>query len=347
MPSIIAVLALPALAGAQPGAPPVGPSLDVGAVPNGDLSAGLEGWGAWGPGLSLVGGPLVQASDNTTVLTPPVALAPGAQVMPIVLGVPGANAVVDIRARPVEGGADIPLATIVPDRAVRAWSIGVGAVRGRTVRIVIDPVTSLGRRMYVRSVGPVREVLPGWEVSAGAPAVQSAWGRRAVVARDGALVLRTPLVALPPGTRFLGLAVRGAGTVRATAGRRGARAVATTGRWTAIRVPVPVGSGARMAVTATPADGQRLALWGVGTPVRVARLSRVSASASGLVRARTGAFAAGARVEVRLGSRVVGRGVVGADGAIAVRASGSGPARLVLLDDAAVIGSSARVVLPG
>lgn len=347
MPLIIAVLALPALAGAQPGAPSVGPPVDVGAVPNGDLSAGLEGWGAWGPGLSLVGGPLVQASDNTTVLTPPVALAPTAQVLPIVLGVPGANAVVDIRARPVEGGADVRLATIVPDRAVRAWSIGVGAVRGRTVRIVIDPITSLGRRMYVRSVGPVREVLPGWEVSAGAPGVQRAWGRRAVVARDGALVLRTPMVALPPGARFLGLAVRGAGTVRATAGRRGGRAVATAGRWTAIRVPVPAGSAGRMSVTAIPAAGQRLALSGVGTPVRVARLSRVSASGSGVVRARTGAFAAGARVEVRLGTRVVGRGVVRRGGSVVVRAAGSGLARLVVLDDAAVIGTSARVVLRG
>lgn len=347
MPSIIAVLALPAVAVAQPGAPPLGPPVDVGTVPNGDLSAGLEGWGAWGPGLSLVGGPLVQASDNTTVLTPPVALPPGAQVLPMVLGVPGANAVVDIRARPVEGGPDIPLATIVPDRAVREWSVGVGAVRGRTVRVVIDPVTSLGRRMYVRSVGPVREVLPGWEVAAGVPAVQAAWGRRAVVAQGGALALRTPTVALPPGTRFLGLAVRGTGTVRATAGRRGARAVATGDRWTAIRVPVPAGAGARMGVTATPADGQRLALSGVGTPVRAARLSGVSASASGLVRARTAAFAAGARVEVRVGSRVVGRGVVRADGAIAVRATGSGPARLVLLDDAAVIGTSTPVVLPG
>lgn len=351
MPLMYIALAAPALAAGQggvpTGAPPVGPPADVGVVPNGDLSAGLEGWGAWGPGMSLVGGPLVQAGDNTTVLSPPVALPPSAQVLPMVLGVPGANAVVDVRARPVEGGADIPLGTIVPDRAVRGWSVGVGAVRGRTVRIVIDPVASLGRRLYVRSLGPVREVLPGWEVTSGVPVVRRAWGRRSVTAHGASLRLRTPEVALPAGTRFLGLAVRGSGTVRATAGRGGARAVARADRWTAIRVPVRPGAGARMAVTAVPAGGARLAVWGVGTPVRAARLRDVSAGRSGLVRARTGAFAAGARVEVRVGTRVVGRGAVRPDGSIAVRAAGSGPARLVLRDDAAVIGTSARLVLPG
>lgn len=347
MPIITLVLAVPALAAAQGGAPPIGPAVDVGVVPNGDLAGGLEGWGAMGPGLSLVGGPVIQASDNTTVLSPPVAIPAAGQSLPVVLGVPGANAVVDIRARPVEGGADIPLGTIVPDRAVRAWAVGVGPARGRTVRIVIDPVTSLGRRLYVRSVGPVREVLPGWEVTRGLPQVTSAWGRRVVMADDAALSLRTPVVALPPGTRFLGLAVRGSGTVRAGAGRRGARAVASADRWVAVRVPVAPGAGARMAVTATPAPGARLALSGVGTPVRVARITGVSVSRGGLVRARTGAFAAGARVEVRIGRRVVGRGVVRPNGSMAVRARGTGPARLVVQDDAGVIGTSVPVTLVG
>jgi len=319
----------------------------VAAVPNGDLSAGLAGWAAVGPGLSLVAGPIIQASDNTTVLTPPLEIPPTAQAITVVMGVPGANSVVQVSARPVDGGVGIPLAVITPDRAVRAWSVGVGAARGRTVRLAIDPVSSLGRRLYVRSVGPVREVLPGWQVSTGLPEVRRAWGRRAIVAQDARLVMRTPDVGVPAGTRFLGLAVRGTGVVRAAAGGRAARVSASRARWTALRVPVPRRGSARMSVTAIPAPGERLALSGVATPVRVVRLRGVSVSGAGVVRAQAGPAAAGARVEVRIGSRVVGRATVRPGGAVVVRTRGAGPARLVLRDDAAVIGTSVPVVLPG
>lgn len=341
------MLVAPALAAGQSGAPPIGPPMDVAAVPNGDLAVGLEGWTGLGPGLTLVAGPLIQASDNTTVVGPPVTIPATGQALSLVVGVPGGNAVLDIRARPVDGGPDVRLQQFVPARAVRAWTVGVGAVRGRTVRIVIDPVTSLGRRTYVRSLGPVREVLPGWEVFAGLPRVAGAWGRRAILPTGGALSLRTPPVALPAGTRFLGLAVRGTGTVRASAGRRGARVVASGGRWKALRVPVARGAEGRMTVTAVPAAGGRLALAGVGSPVRVARLRGVSVTRGGVVRATVGAYAAGAGVEVRIGRRVVGRGAVRSDGTVAVRARGSGAALLVVRDDAAVIGTGTRVVLPG
>jgi len=302
-----------------------------------------------GPSLALVGGPLIEASDNTTVLSPPFTVPPTGQDLPVVLGVPGANAVLQVSARPVDGGADVPLATIVPDRAVREWQVGVGAVRGRTVRLVIDPVTSLGRRLYVRSVGPVREVLPGWEVSRGLPLVARAWGREAIGVVDEVLIARTPVVGVPPGTRFLGLMVRGSGSVRASVGARSARATATTGRWTALRVPVR-GTSARMSVAVTPAQGDRIVVSGVATPVRTVVVRVVSVSLVGgraVVRATVGPDAVGMLAEVRQGARVIGRGTVGRDGALTVRARGTGAARLVLLDDAAHIGTSVPVTLPG
>lgn len=344
---MLLITALPSLAAAQAVPPRITPPVTVAAVPGGNLATGLEGWGAVGPGLSLVPGPVIQASDNTTVLSPPVAIPPTGQAIAIVLGVPGANAVVDVRARPVEGGPDIPLGSVVPDRAVRAWPVGVGPVRGRTVRIVLDPVASLGRRLYVRSIGPVQEVLPGWEVQSGLPAVQAAWGRRGIVVDGEVLSVRTPPLALPAGTRFLGLAVRGSGSVRAGAGGATRRATAAPDRWTAVRVPVSrAGGAARMAVVASPEQGARIVLAGVATPVRAVRLAGIRVSAGGVVRARVVPAIPGIRAEVTAGGRVVGRGVVRPDGVLAIRARASGRARLAVIDDAGVIGTAASVSLP-
>ncbi len=335
-----------AMAQPVPAPPSIGPAIAVAAVPNGDLSSGLDGWTPVGRTMVLGSGPIIEAADNTTVVSPPVAVPMSAQVMPLVVGVPGANAVLDVRARPVEGGPDIPLSTIVPERAVRQWQVGMSSVRGRTVRIVIDPVTSLGRRLYVRSVGPVQQVLPGWNLTGGNPMVDGAWGRRAIIADDAPLGVTSPAVSVPSGTRFLGMGVRGSGTVRASVGGRVVRVRATPGRWTALRVAVRRGSAARLAVTAVPGEGERIALSDVGTPVRQVRVTGLSVSGS-TVRATVGPSAAGMRAEVRIGGDVVGRGTVGAGGRLVVRATGAGAARLVLLDDAARIGTGVPVVLRG
>lgn len=340
---------MPVVAGAQPAPPPIAPPRTVADVPGGDLSSGLAGWGAVGPSMSLVGGPLIEAADNTTVVSPPFTVPATGQAVPVVVGVPGANAVLQVSARPIEGGADVPLATIVPDRAVREWLVGVGPVRGRTVRLVIDPVTSLGRRIYVRSVGPVREVLPGWEVTRGVPVVARAWGREGIAGTDDPLAVRTPSVSVPPGTRFLGLMVRGAGSVRASVGAASVRVISSADRWRVVRVPVR-GALARMAMTATPSDGGRLLVSGVASPVRQARVRVVSVGGSpgrGVVRAAVTPDAGGMAAEVRLGRGVVGRGTVGPDGTLVVRTRGTGAARLVVLDDAAHVGASVAVRLPG
>lgn len=263
--AIIAVT--PAVAAGQSVVPVLGPAVGLEPVPNGDLVAGLEGWSQVGPTMTLIGGPIIEAGDNTTVLGPAFTVPTTAQALPMVLGVPGANATLDIRARPVEGGDDIPLATIVPDRAVRSWDVGVAAVRGRTVRIVIDPVTGLGRRVYVRSIGPPVEVLPGWSVTSGLPVVTARWGRRGLDVQDSRLAAITAPFTPAARTRFVGVSVRGAGRITASMDGRSQRALARVGSWTTLRFAVPAGlSGARMSFTASPSPGERLMVAGIGAP---------------------------------------------------------------------------------
>lgn len=320
-------------------------------MPNGDLSAGLEGWGRVGPSMVLGGGPTVEASANTSIVTPAFTVPADAQSLPISMGVPGANAVVQVRARPVEGGADIPLATVVPERAVRRWDVGLSAVRGRTIRVVIDPVTSMGRRLYVASVGPVQAVLPGWDVSRGLPVVAPAWGRRGIIAVGTPLVLTTPPIRTVAGTRFLGLSVRGTGSVRASVGGSSRVLRARGTEWTAMRLPVGAGRSVRISVAATPGEDGRLVMSDVGVPVTRVRVSLVNVRPEGrgvVVRARVAPYPAGVRAEVRVGRTVVGRGVATADGRLVVRTSARNTAaRLVILGDARHIGTVIPVSLPG
>lgn len=265
--AVALIIASPALGAAQPVVPPLGPSTGLEPIPNGDLVAGLDGWGQVGPTMTLVGGPIIEAGDNTTVVGPAFTVPDTAQLLPIVMGVPGGYALVAVRARPVEGGADIPLATIVPSRAVRTWNVGIGAVRGRTVRIVLDPVSILGRRLYVRGVGPPVEVLPGWVVARGMPVVVSRWGKRGLDVADARMVARTAPFTPSPRTRVVSISVRGAGRITARLRGRSVRASATTGSWTTLRFPVRRRArGLTISFTATPAPGQRLMVAGIGAP---------------------------------------------------------------------------------
>lgn len=265
----VALIAVtPALGAAQSAVPPLGPARALAPIPNGDLVSGLEGWSQVGPTMTLVGGPIIEAGDNTTVIGPAFTVPANAQSLPMVLGVPGSNALVDVRARPVQGGADIPLASIVPDRAVHSVDVGVASVRGRAVRIVLDPVSGLGRRLYVRSIGPPVEVLPGWTVTSGLPVVASRWGKRGLDVQDAALVATTAAFTPAARTRFIGVSVRGSGRISASVRGRTIRTSATPAAWNTLRFAVPPGIGAvRMAFTATPAPGERLMVGGIGAPI--------------------------------------------------------------------------------
>lgn len=314
---------------------------DVGQVPNGDLSAGLSGWGvAVGPTASMVlgEGPVISASDNVTVLTPSFAIPADGQVVAVSVGAPGANTVVDVRARPDDGGPELPLTTIVPARGVASFDIPVGSLAGRSVRLVLDPTMSIGRRIVIGGVGPVRSLLPGWSL-AGAQASVVAVGRRSALrVQEGTLTATTPAVGLTAGARYLAFAVRGAGAVTAAAGGRRVRAEATSGSWTWAYAPVPARrSSARLALVATTPAGQSIDIGPVATPARAVRLAVVSSS-GGVVRARVGPGAAGLRAIVTVGDRTVGTSRVSRAGTVAVRVAATGRATLQIIGDASRVG---------
>lgn len=136
--------------------------------------------------------------------------------------------------------------------------MGVAALAGRTVRIVLDPVPALGTTVDVLRVGPVTAPLPGWTVRRGALEVSGAGRRRALTVAGEPLAISSPVYAAPPGPRrrTVSVAVRGDGVVRLTvAGRTAARRA--TAAWHEVAVTLPRRGRIRIAVTvvATPGIG--------------------------------------------------------------------------------------------
>jgi hypothetical protein len=305
-------------------------------VPNGDLSAGLDGWGVVGPASSMVfaPGPIISASDNVTVLSPVIALPSGAQVVPVSIGAPGANTVVDIRVRPLNGRGDVDVLTIVPARGVTSFDVPVGQFAGQSIRLVFDPTTSIGRRMVIGGLGPVRSVLPGWLLQGAQPSVVAAWGRLALrVSGSRARVTSPPTVMARPA-RYLGFAVRGSGVVTASAGGRAAAARASDTRWTWAYAQVPAGrASAVLALTVDPAPGSAVAIGPVATAARPIVFQRVSVSGRTIM-AMAGTGAAGLRAVIRMGTRTVASTTVAGTGRLVLGSPVAGRATLQVRGDA-------------
>ena len=321
---------------AAPIGAPFGPSVDLAPVPNGDLSAGLDGWGVMGPASSLVftPGPIISASDNVTVLSPVIALPPGAQVVPVSIGAPGANTVVDIRVRRLSGGGDVEVLTIVPARGVTRFDVPVAQFAGQSIRLVLDPTTSIGRRMIIGGLGPVRSVLPGWSLEGAQPSVVAAWGRLALRVEGGRARLTTPPMQVARPARFLGFAVRGSGVVTASAGGRGVAATAVDTGWTWAYAPVPAGRpSTALALTVDPAVGSTVAIGPVATAARPIVLQRVSVSGR-TVAAVVGTGAAGLRAVIRIGMRTVASATVPRTGRVVLASRVGGRATFEVVGDA-------------
>jgi len=207
--------------------------------PAGDLPAGLPGWDVLGreAPVALPAGRGVVVRGNVTLVSPPVALPAGAQVLRVTLRAAGGDGLVEVSARPVSGGPDVPLGALEPGRARRSLPVGVAALAGTTVRIVLDPVPALGTAIEVLRVGPVTAPLPRWSVTRGTAEVAGARGRRTLRVTDGRLVVRSPTRRLPTAARFVTVDVRGDGLVRVTAGARRVAARATAA-WRTMRVPL-------------------------------------------------------------------------------------------------------------
>ncbi|HVH01289.1 MAG TPA: hypothetical protein VM844_11020 [Miltoncostaeaceae bacterium] len=313
--------------------------------PNGDLALGLAGWtvqGAQPPQLLGRGARLV---DNTTLVSPPFTVPAGAQTLMVRARSGASAALLDVRARPVEGGPDIPLGTLEPGPAARALAVGVAAAAGRTVSIVLDPIPALGATLDVLRVGPVTAPLPGWPVAAGAVEVAGPRGGRAVRATDP-LTLSSPPFAPGPAARSLLVSVRGDGVVVARAGGRRVSARATAA-WRDLVVPVRAPEGAATLTLDVRPGAAPVQLRDLGLVRRATRASGVRVRRPGgrtLLRATLGP--AGGRLAAELldrrGRRVAG-GRSDAAGRLRLRARARGRLTLVVAGDRTRVGLRRRV----
>ncbi|MSO45038.1 MAG: hypothetical protein EXQ74_07040 [Thermoleophilia bacterium] len=166
--------------------------------------------------------------------------------------------------------------------------------------------------------------------------------------------MSTPSTAVAPGTRYLGLVVRGSGTVSAVIESNRVSVRATGNRWTPIHVAVPEHTRSVVVlVDATPGDGQVLVVADVGVAVRTTRITHAVATAmadggGSVVRARVTPDAAGIIVRLRVGAHFIGTGRVRADGRVVVRSPRTGvPATLVTTGDASHLPARVALTLPG
>jgi hypothetical protein len=193
---------------------------------------------------------------DVTLVSPPVTVPAGAQVLRLTLRSPGGGGLVLVSARPESGAPEVALGALEPGARRAALGLPLPpALAGQAVRVVIDPVPALGTALEVHRVGPLLAPLPGWTADRGLLDVAGARGRRTVRVADAPLRLTAPAYRPPAGSRALLVDVRGDGTLRARAGGPG-RLARATDRWRTIRVPLRRRAGAvRLRLTATPGPG--------------------------------------------------------------------------------------------
>lgn len=270
----------------------------------------------------------LRLAGNTSLLSPPVVIPPGAQTLMLQLVAPGGAAAARVVARPLDGGPERLLAVLEPPARPRQIPVSVAAIAGQTVRLLIDPLPAFGGSLTVGEVGPVLAPLPGWSLSGAAPTVRGG-------ARSARLVLqgeRARLVA-PPRThgrsaQALLVRVRGTGLVR---GRAGGRAVAlrASARWRDLAVPL--GRGAQGLDLRLDPEGGSLELTDLALLRRTIAPVQVAVRGAGPRRRVVGATApaaAGLAVVVRTADgRPLGRTVTDRAGRFAV-VIGAGPRRV-------------------
>jgi hypothetical protein len=355
----LAVLALPAAtaAGLSAVAGPPGALLRTAPLelspgpPNGDLRQGLAGWSVQGREAPEPQARGVRLRGNTTLVSPPFPVPAGAQALAIAARA-AAPALVEVRARPVDGGPEIALGALEPGPATRPLAVAAAPVAGRAVRVVLDPVPALGASLDVLRVGPVTAPLPGWTAARGAPQVAGRRGRRLLRAAEP-LELVSPAFAPGPGARALLVAVRGDGVLRAAAGGR--RVAARAGSaWRDVAVPVAARAGRVTLRLEVRPDGGEMELRDLGIVRRATRavgLRARRAGAGSRVAARLVPAGGRLRVELRdARGRRLARGRSDAGGRLRLSARGrprGGRLVLVVPGDRTRIGLRAVLRIPG
>jgi hypothetical protein len=231
--------ALPAAAHAAPDAAFDQPPITVSAgPPNGAFSDGVAGWQSVGPRPAVITGAgaarFVRLGANTTLLSSPMTVASRAQAVTLQVRSRSRGGILIVRALR-EDGRQVALGTIVPGPGFRRHDVGLGPVRGRTVRLVLDPVAGLGRTVDVRRVGPVRQLARRWLVRSGAP---QRLRRGLVEVATGPLVMRSASFRPGVAARAVLVQIRGTGVVTLRAGGRSVRRTASRRAWRTLRVPI-------------------------------------------------------------------------------------------------------------
>ena len=253
--------------------------------PNGDLSAGLEGWIVQGRETPspLPAGRGVLVRGNTTLVSPPVLVPSGTQALRVTLRAPASEGLVAVSVRPEAGGPDVPLGSLEPGPRRAALPLTVpAALGGAVVRIVLDPVPALGTGVEVLRVGPLTAPMPGWTVGSGVLEVAGARGRRTVRVAGDPLRLTAPPFRPSAVTRALLVDVRGDGVLRAGAGARTV-AVRAGARWRTVRIPLRARrtSAVVLGLTATAGPaGMELRRLGVAERAAVRRPGRSGGAGS-------------------------------------------------------------------
>ena len=198
----------------------------------------------------------VLVRGDVTLVSPPVTVPAGAQVLRLALRAPGGGGLALVSARPEAGGPEVALGALEPGARKASLAVPLPPVlAGQAVRVVIDPVPALGTSLEVHRVGPLVAPIPAWTADRGLLEVAGARGRRTVRVADAPLRLTAPAYRPPAGTGALLVDVRGDGTLRARAGGPSRLARATAG-WRTVRVPLRPAAGAvRLTLTATPGPG--------------------------------------------------------------------------------------------
>lgn len=295
--------ALPALTGAPNFRLAEFAPVTVAGVDNGDFARGLEGWRSVGREppeiVSTDGGVAALLRLNTTLTSPPFVVPEAAQSIAVVARAAAGGALLEVTAVPEDGAPAVALGTIVPGPSRREFLLPSAEIRGRTVRVSLDPVAAIGRAVEVARVGPVQVIAPSWELRSGVADPVRAGGRRALRVTRGRLEMASRSFRAGPAARALLVAVRGEGRVTARAGAE-SRSIAAAPLWRDLRVPLGKGGRASLTIRAVP-GGDPLEIADLGVVVRATFLSNLIILRNGprvVVRGRL--VPAGGRLRVSL-----------------------------------------------
>jgi hypothetical protein len=259
--------------------------LKVTALPSRPVSArfigGLTGWTLLGPGAVTVrtggpGGHYAALRDNTTLETPPLAIGRAQQVVLVSARAPVGSPLLHVSALDAAGAAHV-LGDLRPSASWDTFAFNAVALKGQTVRLVLDPVMGRQDAVDLARVGESEQVAGGMTLVRGA-------ARRAVGLPAGALLtaspgpfeLRSSTFTLASDASTISVWIRGiAGLHPGVALKAGGRKLGTAiadKSWRAFRVPVAALRGRRVALTVSSADATGLQLAYVGTVQRAPSL---------------------------------------------------------------------------